>query len=382
MPDFSKDFSTWGGKSTPSKTVPETAPPQSNIPAPVPVPVPVLPVVSSTGKQKIAMLLPMTGKANEVGEAMLNAAQLAMADLGVNEFELMLRDTAGTPEVARAVATKAIDEGATLILGPLFAEDTKAVAPVAAQNNINVISFSTDVSAVSTNSFILGFLPQSQIARVVDFAIKHNKLNIAIIAPRDQYGDASMQAFDRVMSARNNPPVAIIRYTGASPSANDLNGLNGKTIDAIVIATNAQTANGISNALSGMGFDQNKVTRLGTGLWDSAEAAKLSALQGAFYAASAPESRARFEKRYREVYGVTPPRLASLGYDAAALAIVLHKSGRGFGREALLNPNGFSGVDGIFRFRSDGLNERGLAVMQIQNNAAGVIQPAPMSFVQ
>ena len=345
------------------------------------MPTPISPAVpAKVGAEKVALLLPLSGRANDVGEAMLNAAQLAMSDLGADQFELMPRDTAGTPEIARAVAEKSITEGVGLILGPLFAEDTKAVAPIAAQKDINVISFSTDVNAVSNNSFILGFLPQSQIARALDFSVRAGKSNIAIIAARDTYGDIAARAFDVVMASRGRTPSAIIRYTGSKPSAVDLNAIKGKQIDAVLIAANGATSNIISEQLNAVGL--KNAMRLGTGLWDQADVAKLPALQGAYYAASSPAARAQFEQKYKNAYGATPPRLASLGYDAAALAIVLHKSGRGFGRDALLNPNGFSGVDGIFRFRPDGLNERGLAIMQIQNNAASVVQDAPRNFVK
>ena len=363
-------------KPAPVKQVPVSLPEDSKIP------VPMSPVVSPIGAQKIAMLLPLSGRANDVGEAMLNAAQLAMSDLGVHQFELMPRDTAGTPEIARAVAETSINEGASLILGPLFAEDTKAVAPIAAQKNVNVISFSTDVSAVSNNVFILGFLPQSQIARVLDYAILSGNKNIALIAPRDAYGDTSTRAFDSVMGARGLKPAAIIRYTGAKPLTADIQALKKTTVNAVLIATNGQTANAISEQLSAAGLPASSVIRLGTGLWDQADVARLPALQGAVYAASSPTARARFEARYKDVYGVAPPRLASLGYDAVALAIVQHKSGRGFDKQSLLNPNGFAGVDGIFRFRNDGLNERGLAVMKIENNTARVVQDSPQTFLK
>ena len=347
------------------------------------LPAPNAPVTLAAGStQKVALLLPLTGRGNDVGEAMMNAAQLAMVDLGATNFELMSRDTTGTPEVARSVADQSIKDGASLILGPLFAEDTKSVSPIASQNNINVISFSTDASVVSNNTFILGFLPQSQIARVIDFSMTKGQKQIALIAPRDSYGDIATRAFGSVMSSRGNASPVIVRYSGSKPTATDLGLLKTNNVDAVIIATNGATANSISGQLNGIGLTQDKAMRLGTGLWDQSDVAKLPNLQGAFYAASSPASRARFENKYRETYGATPPRLASLGYDAVALAVVLQKSGRGFARDALLNPNGFAGVDGIFRFRNDGLNERGLAVMVIQNGSAQIVSDAPKTFLK
>jgi branched-chain amino acid transport system substrate-binding protein len=371
----------WGGlKSSPQTAGTQTPQPDASAQPLPPQNVPV--TFTTSGTQKVALLLPLTGRGNDVGEAMMNAAQLAMVDLGATNFELMSRDTSGTPEVARSAADQAIKDGASLILGPLFAEDTKAVSPMASQSNVNVISFSTDSSVVSNNTFILGFLPQSQIARVIDFAMTRGQKQIALIAPRDSYGDIAARAFGSVMSSRGNATPVIVRYTGSKPTAQDTAILKSTGVNAVIIATNGSVANSISGQLNEMGLTQDKVVRLGTGLWDQSDVAKLSNLQGAFYAASSPTSRTRFEKKYRETYGVTPPRLASLGYDAVALAVVLQKSGRGFARDALLNPNGFAGVDGIFRFRADGLNERGLAVMTIQNGTAQIVQDAPKSFLK
>ncbi len=371
----------WGGLKTSTTTSQDNSNASSST-GDISQPKPAQPTALISQTQKVALLLPLTGRGNDVGEAMMNAAQLAMVDLGATNFELMSRDTSGTPEVARAAADQSIKEGATLILGPLFAEDAKAVSPLAAQHNINVISFSTDASVVANNTFILGFLPQSQIARVIDFAHTSGQKNVALIAPRDSYGDIATRAFSSVMSARGISAPVIVRYSGSKPTAQDLAALKSNAVQAVILATNGTTANIISGQLNDMGLKQDFIPRLGTGLWDQSDVAKLPNLQGAFYAASAPTSRARFERKYRETYGTTPPRLASLGYDAVALAIVLQKSGRGFGRDALLNANGFAGVDGIFRFRNDGLNERGLAVMKIQNGTAQIVQEAPKSFLK
>jgi branched-chain amino acid transport system substrate-binding protein len=115
-------------------------------------------------------------------------------------------------------------------------------------------------------------------------------------------------------------------------------------------------------------------------LWDQPETAALPALQGAWYAASSPRLRTRYDSRYRETYGEAPHRLSSLAYDATALAVVLAKSGKGFSRQTLMDANGFSGIDGIFRFAADGTAERGLAILEIRNRAAVVVREAPSSF--
>lgn len=335
--------------------------------------------INNVSKQsKIALLLPLSGKGAETGQAMLNAAQLAMFDMNASSiFELRPEDTG---RGATQAMTNAINNGANLILGPVFSTDTKTVTPIALQNNINVVSFSTDSSAAVGNTFLMGFMPQAQVSSILAYANGSGLKKIALIAPRDVYGDSVTTTYSMFRQRYATDSAGIIRYAANSlPSEADLSQLK-SGVDAVLIAAPAVEAHRISNLLTESGYPPASVQRLGTGLWDQTEATKLSGLQGAWYAASSPPLRTRFEHRYFETYGIQPPRLASLAYDATALAVALTKSGQGFSRETLTNPNGFSGVDGIFRFTSEGLADRGLAILAIKSGAAIVMQDAPSRF--
>lgn len=337
---------------------------------------------------KVAILLPLSGKGSDTGQAMLNAAQLAVFDLNATTFELIPRDTMGTPDGARDAATTAASEGAQLILGPVFSNDAKAVTPVALQRGLSTISFSTDTSVASSGGFVLGFLPQSQITQAIDFAATQGVRKIALIAPQDAYGETADLAFKSHIMRRSLMTGGIVRYnptTGTTPeqiksllASNFQTGQ--KPFDAVIIAAPGAQAGRISQQLSDAGAPPSLVQRIGTGLWDQADVARIPSLQGAYYAASSPRLREKFEARYQQTYGETAPRLASLAYDATALAIVLSRSNQDYSRPTLINPNGFSGIDGIFRFRNDGLVERGLAILQIRNGSAVVIKDAPSSF--
>ena len=341
----------------PVATAPTSLPPVTNLPG---------------TKTKVALLLPMTGKGSDAGQAMLNAAQLAMFDLGADAFELVPGDTGIS---ATTAAQDVLQNGAKLILGPLFSQDAKAVSPIALQSNVNLISFSTDSTVANPNTFILGFLPQSQVNRVLEYSGSRNLNRIALIAPRDAFGDAVASSFDLALRQRNLINSGILRYDGSQPTPEQLKQfVSTNSFNAVLIAANITQSSAIAQALPA------NIQRLGTGLWDQADGSKYPSLSGAWYAASSPKLRQKFETRYRATYGEMPPRLASLAYDAAALSVVLSKQGQGFGRNALTNPNGFAGIDGIFRLLPDGMNERGLAVLQIGSGPATIIQDAPTSF--
>lgn len=359
------------------------------------------PVTSAPGKaMKVAILIPMSGGSADVGNAILNAAQLALFDTGITNFELMPRDTKGTAEGAREAAMSAVSEGAQLILGPLFADEVRAAAPVAQSMNISMVAFTTDFRQAGGNTYIMGFMPFGQVARIAYYAAAKGLKHVGVIAPQGEYGDTVLQAWNMSARPAGLQTVDVLRFRPNDPglaaavqrfSRQDARKLANGTVapppfDAIFLPAGSGDASAIANLLTYYDLDAKAVKRLGTGLWDDPAIAREQNLDGGWFAAPDPKARIVFEKKYRDAYGQTPPRLASLGYDATALAVVLAKTGLksgpapAFNREAITNPNGFAGIDGIFRFRPDGLAERGLAILELRNSQSVVIDPAPRTF--
>jgi len=310
---------------------------------------------------KVAILLPLSGSNAAVGQSMLQAAQLAVFDVGSDNFELISKDTAGTPSGASAAATAAISEGAQLILGPLFAEEVRAVKSAVQGRGINVLAFSTDWTLAGGNTYIMGFLPFGQVERIAHYAAAHGMRKTAIAAPADQYGNTVAQQF-RAEAARRGLIIA--------PALSDAT-----SYDSVFIPAAGQSLSGMLARVA-----NKNAKKLGTGLWDDARIAADPAMNGAWFAAPSPRARVDFENSYRNTYGSNPVRIATLAYDATALAAALSKSGGGFTSQALTNPNGFAGVDGILRFRPNGMIERGMAVLEIRADQVIEIDPAPSTF--
>jgi branched-chain amino acid transport system substrate-binding protein len=340
-------------------------------------------------KVKVAILLPMSGQNKPLGDAMLNAAQMALFDVGYADFELIPRDTKGTPAGADEATRSAIAAGAQLILGPLFASEVRAAKPIAQGAGLNMISFSTDWTLAGGNTFIMGFLPFDQIERVSKFTAAQGIKRVGVIAPDNQYGRTVAQAFN-TMAGRTGMNIAaqsvfaesgvnLIPVTNAFASA-------AKQPQAVLMPVGGKQAQAVAQALAANGLPASTVRRLGTGLLDDAALARDPNLNGAWFAAPSPTLRARFEERYQSTYGTTAPRLTTLAYDATALAAALAKRGvdaggkPAFDRNEIANPNGFSGIDGVFRFRPSGTAERALAVLEFKNGQISVIDEAPKTF--
>ncbi len=395
------------------------------------------------GPTRVALLVPLSGDAASAGEGLFNAAQLALFQLGGPDFELLPIDTGGTPEGAAAAARAAVARGADLILGPLFSASVKAAAPVARTAGLPVVAFTTDRSAAGDGVFVFGFLPGPQVERIVAHARAQGLQRFAALAPDTASGRAvveilrALDAKDEAMSveavelydpasdaseevrrlafyeqrqnaladyrrlvqqhaARVVPPelpedMTPRRLALEIPEVADiehelrwldtLDTLGQPPYDAIVLPDEGSRLRNVAALLPYYDIDTRAVRLLGTMLWDDPGLAREPALVGGWYPARPPESYRAFADAYRRAFGAAPPSIASLGFDATALAAVLaaHPD-LDLSARSLRAPSGFAGIDGIFRFRPDGTAERGLAVMEINPEGPLLLDPAPDSF--
>jgi ABC-type branched-subunit amino acid transport system substrate-binding protein len=316
---------------------------------------------------------------------MLNAAQMALFDLADDRLELLTRDTQGSAAGAATAAQSAISDGAQLILGPLLSAEVEAAKPIAQAAHVPVLAFSTATQLAGQGTYLMGFAPLQEIARVTAYAHQHGHNLFALLAPRSAYSEVVADAVKEAVAANG---ATLVRSEFYDASTNDLATVvrrfasEGHDYDALFLPEGDGRLKTLAPQLPYFDIDPEQVKFLGTGLWDEPGLGTEPALDGAWYAAPPSSLRANFEKRYQELYKVAPPRLATLGYDATALAAVLSRTpeGANFSDAALTSPNGFSGVDGIFRLLPNGLVQRGLGVLEVQRGGGTVIDPAPQSF--
>lgn len=439
---------------------PVTPPPVAPAPAPVPEvaglpPVPGDPAFGSAtlpGVQltpppgvvpvtRVALLLPLSGAEAKIGQALLNAAQLALFAGAPEGFALMPVDTGGTPAGAEAAMRSALEDGAQLVLGPVFGSSVAAAAPLARAAGVQVVSFSNDRAVAGNGVYIMGFTPETQIGRITGYASARGVKRIAAFLPEGVYGDRVEAALRAAVAGTLMTVTDIVRYAAANtetltPIVRRLANyaarrsvlldrrkeLEGKTdeasrralrrlegldtlgdvhFDAVLMPEGVSVLRALAPLLPFYDVDPRKVRMLGTVQWDDPALVTEPALFGGWFPASPPAARAVFDRLYRKTYGETPPRFAALAYDAAALAAVLVQA-RGAPRpqaarppgavpvaqvrspvftvDALTVANGFAGVDGIFRLLPSGLVERGLAVKEIRNRRFVIVSPAPTTF--
>ncbi|MGH7122485.1 MAG: penicillin-binding protein activator [Acetobacteraceae bacterium] len=366
--------------------------------------------------RKVAILLPLSGPLAAVGQDMLQAAELVLQEPGSPPFQAY--DTMSSPAGAAAAAGRAVAEGAGIILGPLTASATQAAAPVAHKAEVPMLAFTNDDTQARPGVWVLGITPSQQVRRLVKALQSRGKTRVAALLPENAYGSAMQAAMQAAASAAGEPPPTIQTYAPGMASLNEavrvlsdyanrrgpieaemraaraletpagrarMHALNRQPIppppfDALLLAATGTTLEEISTLLPYYDLNPGAVQVVGPILWQDFSVRRGAGLAGAWFPAPDPAARQQFAATYAAKYGASPPFVADLAFDAAALARVLAK-GPGYSATALANPAGFTGADGLLALSPDGQVRRGLAVFQIgPGGAASLLDPAPATL--
>ncbi|HEU0042943.1 penicillin-binding protein activator [Sphingomonas sp.] len=334
-------------------------------------------------RNRVALLVPLSGGNAGVGQSIANATMLALLDTQNQSVRVTNYDTATG---AATAARRAIADGAQLILGPLLADDVRAVAPIARAAGVPVLSFSNDAGVAGNGTYLMGYAPAQSINRVVAYAGGRGVTSFAGLVPNGLYGQRASTAFLRAVEDAGGQVASLQTFArtpgGVTAATARLAGQG--AYGAVLIADGGATA---AQAAGQVKRGANAGTRiLGTELWNSESGiAARPTLAGAWYASVSDTFYRQFATKYRTRFGATPYRLSSLGYDAVLLTVRISRDwrvGSPFPETQLRDAGGFSGIDGAFRFGRDGIAERALEVKEIRGGATTVVSPAPSGFVK
>lgn len=347
--------------------------------------------VLGNGETRVALLLPLSasGGAGVAANSMKNAAALAVRALGDSDIQVIVKDsvtkTGGAARIGPGAADKAreaIGEGVQVILGPLLAEEVTAAGQVARSANVPLIAFSTRREVAARGVYLMGILAKDQIERGISYAAIRGHKAFAALIPNNNDGIIYESLFREAAASSGIRVITIERYSHTRSSMEEagrkITALN-EQIDAVFIPEGGKIATSLAGVLVQNGLPKDRVRIVGTGQFDNRALFANPNLSGAWFAAPERSGFDKFAASYRSTYGREPTRNASVAYDAVVLTAALARQGR-ISNTALTNPNGFSGIDGIFRLRKDGTNQRGLAVWEIGNGSARIASPAPKAF--
>jgi len=324
---------------------------------------PVAMLPAPTGR-RVAVLVPLSGSNADLGRSMLRAARLALQAGEGRPFDEV--DTKGTAVGAAAAAHTAVEGGAGIIVGPLTAAETGAVAAVTRPRNIPVLAFTSDSSRAQPEVWTLGITPAQQVRTLVQAVRAEGRGRIGAVLPRSSFGDALAAGLIAACqeAGLNGPTIRRYRPGAALDEAiGELAAGSRGTIDALLLGTTVDGAAAALPALAQAGLGPDRARLLGTALW-AKDAPRATGLQGAWFAGPDPESLATFEQNYTAAYGTPPREFSSVAFDAAGAARAVTEP-TGINASLLLTPGGFSGPDGTFVLLPDGHVRRALALFEI-----------------
>jgi ABC-type branched-subunit amino acid transport system substrate-binding protein len=350
-------------------------------------PAPQAPQAPAGAGVPVALIVPLTagGQGGVAGNALKNAAEMALAEFQNPNVRLIVKDDAGSADGARNAAQEALAEGAEIIIGPLFAPAVQAAAAVARPAGRPVIAFSTDAAVAGPGVYLMSFMAELEVQRVIAFAAQQGRRSLGALIPDTAYGRVVEAAFQQTAAQRGLRVVSVERFAldqdQMQAAVSRLRPALAQ-IDALFLPETADTLPAIGQALQEARLDLTRVKLLGTGVWNDARAFRVPQLQGGWFAAPEAAGFNAFSQRYQTRFASPPTRIASLAYTAVTLvaALARQQGGQRFTEAVLTNPSGFEGVDGLFRFRQDGMIERGLAVLEVRNGSAVTVNAAPREF--
>lgn len=335
---------------------------------------------------RVGLLLPFSTRPEEAS-ALYRAAELALFERGDRNMLLIPRDSGAGEAEAASAATGLVADGVDIIVGPVLREGVLGASRVAQDRRIPMIGLSSDRSVADDGVYLLSFQLEDEVARIIEYAASRGIRSIAMMGPENEYGRRVAQALRAEGARWGVTIVAETLYTRdvaqAAPAVARLrSSLGGAPVQAVMIADSGSVLRAVTAALAREGLAGPNVRLLGTSAWAGSEANAEAPLIGGWYVAPDPSLRAAFEQSYRNAYGDDPIRLASLAYDAVALAALLSRDEGpdGLSRQDIERQEGFLGSDGVFRFRANGSIERGWAVMEVRSSGAAVVAPAPRAF--
>ncbi|MDQ2092143.1 penicillin-binding protein activator [Marimonas arenosa] len=350
------------------------------------------PRINPTAPVPVALLVPHGSSSSGdtfLATALENAARMGVSDLDGVRIDLRVYPTAGNAAQAQQAASKAVAEGAKIILGPVFAEAANAAGVAAAPRGVNVLAFSNNPTIAGGNVYILGQTFDTTANRLTAFARRQGKARIVVLHSDNVAGQLGRAAIERAIAAQGATLAGTVAYefsqqgvVNAIPRVKSA----ATTGQANAVFMTANTAGALplfAQMLPEAGLSPASTQYIGLTRWDiPPQTLELPGVQGGWFALPDPGKTQAFSSHYQARFGETPPPIAGLAYDGIAAIGALVKAGKAdaLTGAALTQGAGFQGATGIFRLRPDGTNQRGLAVAQIRDRQVVVVDPAPSSF--
>lgn len=339
---------------------------------------------------KIGEVGSMTGSEATFGisthQGILLAIEEANAAGGVKgkKLEVISMDNQGKPEEAATAVTKLITQDkVSAILGEVASSRSLAMAPIAQQHKINMITPSSTnpkVTEQGDHIFRVCFIDPFQGTVMARFALETLKIKkVAVL--RDIKNDYSIGLADYFIETfkKGNGEIVIDQSYSAGDIdfKSQLTSIKAKKPDAIFVPGYYTEVGLVARQAKELGL---KVPLMGGDGWDSPKLTEIGgkALDGSYFSNhystedKSPGVQAFIEK-FKNKYGVVPDGLAALGYDAAKVLVDSMNRAPTLAstdvKSAIATTKNFEGVTGKISLDEKRNPVKSAVVLKIENGA-------------
>ena len=350
---------------------------------------------------RVALMAPLSGTHKQFGEELRKGAEMALFTVANPKVEMMIYDTAGGADgdskAIAGAAAKAMQNGADIIIGPLFTKSVEQVKQIANFNAIPMIVFSNNVNVAGPQRWVMGYLPEQQLDSLLGFAVADGRERFAILAEATDFGKRlanharnRLQEFGfkteeiAILSGDDLADETMLKrkirtFARYKPPAEDEEVLIAESpYDAVVFAGGPSFALRTAPVLAYYDVGPDNSLYLGTALWNQNQLLSEPSLQGGIFAKRPSVADPVFEENWAQIWPhAGSGQLARLGFDAMALVSSLTEIDRADWSAKITDDSGFNGYSGAFRLRQNGSNVRAYEIRRIWAGASDIIQRAP-----
>jgi len=310
------------------------------------------------------------------------------------DSELIIKDTKANPSLAKKATKELVEQNVDVILGPFFSSSLNKSLKIAKYKNVPLISFSSDRNEKEKGVYLMGFEPEQQISDITEYTIRKNYKRFAALLPNSKYGKRVLNTYRKVLNKNKfllnkvelydldtndfekniqklvgldkNPQLEKDEETGENPIEDFDPGF-----DVLLLIETGNKLRETVALLTYYGVDFKKVKLIGTGEWHIDNIGSEPGLIGAWFVAPNPKLWQNFKKKFYKFYNYEPIRLSSLAHDSlTSVFSIINKNDKFYELNYMdfQNSYGFTGIDGDFKFLSDGTVERKLSILEIKQN--------------
>ena len=330
---------------------------------------------------KVGVLLPLSGKFQDIGESFLKAIQLALYDISNKNIKIYPKDSKGNALNTYLSAKEFEEQGIKIVIGPIFYESLERLGEV---NKITFISLTNKTKEIPKNTIAFGINIESQIDVLKKYFNEIKVSKTILLSPKSEFIHQSESVakkdvlkFYRNYSYNTNPKkitgeiekitkyrerkkdlerrIKILEKSDLYKHKQELKKLEqihtlGKVnFDSVVVIDFGERLKSILTSFMFSDVPSNEVYFFTINQWFDETFFNENAMQNLHFPSIDLNNLKKFTKKYFDTYKEKPNKVSILAYDALGLIYYCwFNNDSQFKTSQLYNKNGFKGLHGEF----------------------------------